>query len=68
MDKLLQHHVLPLTPSQDPLEPVAKPNIGNGTGITPAIQFSQEEQSYHKHLTLGIEEKLRNTKSVLCFH
>lgn len=28
--------------------------------ITPAIQFSQEEQTYHKHLTLGIEDKLRN--------
>jgi len=26
---------------------------------TTAIQFNQEEQQFHKHLTLGIEEKLR---------
>jgi hypothetical protein len=31
------------------------------TSATTAIQFNQEEQLFHKHLTLGIEEKLRKT-------
>ncbi|XP_035702288.1 tubulin polyglutamylase complex subunit 2-like [Folsomia candida] len=32
--------------------------------ITPAIQFSQEEQTYHKHLTLGIEDKLQKNRMI----
>lgn len=45
---------------------VSSKNGSEGDNTTPAIQFNKDEQAFHRHLTLGIEERLRNlTKLVV---